>query len=367
MKVAVIGNGIVGATTSYILSKNDNVAVTQFDSSKGQATSASAGIIAPWLSKRRNKKWYRLSREGAAFMNQLAHDTKMPSSVYREDGVVYSRKIETDIDDLLELGQERKVDAPLMAQLQKLSPTMMQEKFPFTQISDWGLFVEGGATIDGQKFVEYLNQQTDFEQQYLNQTVSISNEKGRLSINGVAFDKVVLAVGAWLPQCLESIGWTVNVRPQKGQLIEVQLPDEKVDSLIGLPVLMPEGERDFIPTNKNTLIIGATHENDEGFDLSRSQVVMDDLLKSGQNLIPNLTEADIIGYRVGTRAYTNDFAPFFGELEDNSNIYVASGLGSSGLTTGPIIGQMLAKQVLGADIEMSEYTNPVNNYIDKRG
>ncbi len=49
--------------------------------------------------------------------------------------------------------------------------------------------------------------------------------------------------------------------------------------------------------------------------------------------------------RVGTRAYTSDFAPFFGEVPDETNLFAASGLGSSGLTTGPYIGYLLANRI----------------------
>ncbi len=65
-KIAIIGGGAIGITfTNYLdTTKYD---VTLFDDESGQATKASAGIISPWLSKRRNKRWYRLARDGAAF------------------------------------------------------------------------------------------------------------------------------------------------------------------------------------------------------------------------------------------------------------------------------------------------------------
>mgnify|MGYP001182059172 CR=1 FL=1 len=44
---------------------------------------------------------------------------------------------------------------------------------------------------------------------------------------------------------------------------------------------------------------------------------------------------------MGTRAYTSDFSPFFGEVLELEGVFVASGLGSSGLTTGPLIGKNL--------------------------
>ena len=75
-KVAVIGAGIVGSTAAYYLSKSPYVEVTIFDDGKGQATTAAAGIISPWFSKRRNKAWYRMARLGADFYQHLIEDLK---------------------------------------------------------------------------------------------------------------------------------------------------------------------------------------------------------------------------------------------------------------------------------------------------
>ena len=64
-KIIIIGAGILGASTAYHLSKT-NTDVTLIDRNEpGQATDAATGIICPWLSKRRNKAWYHLAKNGA--------------------------------------------------------------------------------------------------------------------------------------------------------------------------------------------------------------------------------------------------------------------------------------------------------------
>lgn len=66
-KIAVIGGGIVGATASYYSAKA-GYSVSVFDSGTGQATAAAAGIICPWLSRRRNKCGTASSPKARLFM-----------------------------------------------------------------------------------------------------------------------------------------------------------------------------------------------------------------------------------------------------------------------------------------------------------
>ncbi|MDN6508625.1 MAG: FAD-binding oxidoreductase, partial [Tetragenococcus halophilus] len=67
--------------------------------------------------------------------------------------------------------------------------------------------------------------------------------------------------------------------------------------------------------------------------------------------------------RVGTRAYTSDFAPFFGSFPDDPTLFIASGLGSSGLTTGPYIGYLLAKYFNEGNWSTKDYQKTLDNYI----
>ena len=85
--IAIVGGGIVGATAAYYLARED-YSVTLFDSGEGQATTAAAGIICPWFTKRRNKEWYYLVSNGAEFyrqfMQKLADDGFPTDEIFEE-------------------------------------------------------------------------------------------------------------------------------------------------------------------------------------------------------------------------------------------------------------------------------------------
>ena len=90
------------------------------------------------------------------------------------------------------------------------------------------------------------------------------------------------------------------------------------------------------------------------------------MLEEAIVLAPGLKNATITGIRVGTRAYTSDFAPFFGAVPDHPNLLAASGLGSSGLTFGPLIGYMLSQIISGDPTDLPLYDYPVERYIKKQ-
>ena len=193
-------------------------------------------------------------------------------------------------------------------------------------------------------------------------SVTQKNRVESISVSEI-FDGVILACGAWLPEMLEPLGYTVDVRPQKGQLVELQTDWDTND----WPVVMPAGEKDIIPFLAGKILIGATHEDEAGYDLKLEDSVLEEMVKNASEQFSSyFTTKSIQNGRVGTRAYTSDFAPFFGEVPGLSKVYTASGLGSTGLTAGPIVGKCLAQLIFGETSSLHPEKYPVSQYIQKR-
>lgn len=361
-KIAVIGAGIVGSTAAYYLSKSPDVEVTVFDDGKGQATKAAAGIISPWFSKRRNKAWYRIARLGADFYQDLIADLKVAgiqTDFYQQTGVYLLKKDESKLQELYDLASNRREESLLIGELSLLSRQEAQEKFPDLQGFERLLYASGGARVEGALLTETLLKASKAE--WVEKKVRLTVEGEQLLVDGRSFDCVVLAVGAWLGEILQPLGYETDVRPQKGQLRDFKLAEQTDD----YPVVMPEGELDIIPFLAGKVSVGASHENDQGFDLTVDKTVLDQLQQEAETYLPRLSKAEILGERVGTRAYTSDFAPFFGAVPDLLNVYAASGLGSSGLTTGPLIGRQLAQIALGEAGLLNTADYPIERYVKK--
>ena len=372
-KIAVIGGGIVGSTVAFYLSQSEDFDVVLYDEGLGQATSAAAGIICPWLSQRRNKEWYRLASRGAAFypsfMTDLGEDLD-ESAVYHRTGALVFKKDLQRLKKLKHIALKRKVEAPEIGELSILNPEEIRKKIPFLKADTSALFASGGAKVDGALLTKKLKLAARRNGALLlNKKVSLeidtSKENSYLITeekNTKRFDEVVLAAGAWLPQLLEPLGYNVDIHPQKGQLFEAHLDAETRD----WPVVMPAGEWDIIPFSNGKVIIGATHENNQGYDLKPTVKPLEAMFQGAKGLFSELNQAEITNIRVGTRAYTTDFAPFFGKVPQLPNVYAASGLGASGLTSGPLIAHILVQLITGVtpDLPLEDY--PINRYVKKR-
>jgi len=369
-KIAVIGGGIVGATASYYLARAGH-SVSVFDNGTGQATAAAAGIICPWLSRRRNKKWYRLVSEGAAFYDQLLADLAsdgLKTNAYARCGALILGQSVDYLQEVHDRALERREQAPLIGNVAILKGNELQKAFPPLTNVEQALYVGGGARVDGRELTKTLLQATiQFGGSIHKETVCLAKgNDGTLSIltpDGSLqnFDAVILAVGAWLPQILLPLGYTVDVRGQKGQLVVLQQNGDTDPQ--NYPVIMPQGEIDLLPFGNGKTIVGASHENDKGYDLQPDASVTDPMLEQAYTWLPHLKDAASADIRVGTRAYTSDFSPFFGSVPGLQNCFAASGLGSSGLTSGPLIGYLLAELAQGKESSLPTEDYPVAAYV----
>ena len=362
-KVAIVGVGIVGATAAYYLSKEADIEVTVFDHGYGQATKAAAGIISPWFSKRRNKAWYKMARLGADFYVDLLADLEKSGQkvdFYQRSGVLLLKKDDSKLEELYDLALQRRDESPLIGELAILDQAAASSLFPGLEGFERLLYASGGARVDGQLLVSRLLEASQVK--VVKKEVSLTPLASGYQIDNQMFDQVILSTGAWLGHILEPLGYEVDVRPQKGQLRDYQVEQD----MGAYPVVMPEGEWDLIPFPGGKLSLGATHENDMGFDLTVDKNLLQQMAEAANPFYPSLKDAVLSGERVGIRAYTSDFSPFFGQVPNLSGVYTASGLGSSGLTTGPIIGYHLAQMLQGRKGVLDPADYPTERYIKKK-
>ncbi|MEH7120237.1 FAD-dependent oxidoreductase, partial [Neobacillus vireti] len=340
-KIIVIGAGILGASTAYHLAKCDTEVILIDRHDRGQATDAAAGIVCPWLSQRRNKAWYQLAKGGARYYPQLIAQLEADGETHTGYHRVGSISLHTDplkLEQMAERARKRREDAPEIGEITILSPSETKSLFPPLAEEYGSVYVSGGARVDGRALRDALISGAKKRGiKYRSGNASIVTEENRaagVNVDGffISADQVIVTGGAWSKELLAPLGVEFLVKPQKAQIIHLELPNMDTASW---PVVMPVTNQYILSFENGRVVIGSTHENEAGFDNRVTAGGIQEIFNKALEIAPGLANGTYLETRVGFRPFTPGFLPVVGALPDYENIFVANGLGASGLTSGP--------------------------------
>lgn len=363
-KIIVIGAGILGASTAYHLAKRgaDVTIIDRHD--EGQATEAAAGIIGPWLAQRRNKAWYFLARHGAKYYPELIDELKQHGETntgYTRVGLLSLHTEERKLLAAEERVLKRREDAPEIGDVKILNEKETKEAFPLLEDGRFkSIYVSGAARVDGSavrhallgsaKTLGATIRRGDARLIHTNNRVYGVNVDGEQ----IEADLVIAATGAWMNDLLAPLQISFGAYPQKAQIMHLKVPEMRTDDL---PVVMPPNNQYILPFEQNHMVIGATHETSAGFDPRVTAGGIHEILTKALDIVPALANSTIIETKVGYRPFTPGSLPVIGALPGFDGLLLANGLGASGLTVGPYVGNELAKLAFGEKLELD-----LNNY-----
>src|SRR5690625_4802994 len=354
LRVIVIGAGIVGASAAYHLAKINNDVMLIDVMKNGQATAAGAGIICPWTSLERGEQWYNMANEAAHFYPQLIKEL----SEYGEKNVSYKKVgslvTATNSDHLQkhwQLIKNRQAKAPLIGQVEHLTNEGAKKYFPLLDEQLEALYIPGAARVDGRLLAKaLLNIAKQNGVNYIPGEASLRMENGQ--VIGVQVkdkiyeaDRVLMTAGAWAKDLLTPFNPTLHIEPQRGQIVHLTLP--QIDTS-HWPVISPVGSGHYlVPFENSRIVIGATRETNSGFDYRMTAGGVKEELSEGLTVAPGLKDATLTDIRIGFRSMNKDFLPLIGTVPQIENLYLANGLGSSGLTIRPFVGKLIAEKIHG--------------------
>ncbi|MDQ0207982.1 NAD(P)/FAD-dependent oxidoreductase [Alkalicoccobacillus murimartini] len=359
----IIGAGILGASTAYKLAQEgENVTIIDRQE-PGQATQAAAGIICPWISQRRNKAWYALVKAGAAYYPKLIQDLEKEGESdtgYAQVGALSLHSDGKKLDEMVKRAEKRKLDAPEIGEITRLSALEVQELFPPIAEGLEGVHVSGAARVDGAALKDALLRSAKRNGAtiiYGDASIQIDDQgKSSILVDQTRYhaDSIIVTAGAWADTLLAPLNIQFNVKAQKAQIVHLELQDQETSEW---PVIMPQGDQYLLSFPDGQIVAGATHEDEVGFDERVTASGTLELLSKALTHAPGLSDASVKTVKVGFRPFTPNFLPVIGRLPGHPEILLANGLGASGLTMGPYIGSELAKMALVQDssIDLSLY------------
>lgn len=355
--VIVIGGGIVGASAAYRLAVN-GVAVTLVDRvDAGQATAAGAGIISPGTSLGAAAAYYPLAFEAVAYYGELlaslARDGETDTG-YETVGLLHVAMSEAEAAQLPQhlqtIRQRRDAGVVNIGEPSLVSDARARSLFPALGPTFGAIHVTGAARVDGRLLAAAMRRAA---QRHGATLVEADAELLGTCRGGVEVryggethraDAVIIAGGAWSGAFASRLAISLPIYPQRGQILHLGLPRVRTGKW---PILVGAHSHYFLTFPEHRVVVGATREDDAGFDPRLTAAGVHEVLSEALRVAPGLGEATLLWQRVGLRPATPDGLPVLGQVPGQEGIYLATGHGASGLQLGPYSGALVADLVLG--------------------
>ncbi|MFF8773562.1 NAD(P)/FAD-dependent oxidoreductase [Kitasatospora sp. NPDC015120] len=361
--IVVVGAGIAGVTTAFHLARRGARVTLVDDGGFGQATAASAGIIAPWVSSSEGAFYAAYAAGGGyypEFLSQL-EALGLPELGYRRSGALMVSADAAEVDAAEERIAGRVREAgPVAGTLERVDGARARELFPALAPGLGGLFVSGGGRVDGRVLRDAtLSGAVASGARHLVDPVVAIEPSGagwriRTTTVNLDADAVVVAAGARVTGLLGRLGLRVGVSPQRGQIVHLELRGVNTSPW---PTLHPFAEHYMTPFDGGRIAVGATRETGSGFDPRVTAAGQLSVLRNALELAPGLAEATVLETRVGIRPMADGGLPVVGRVPGSDGLWLLAGYGAAGLTMAPLLGDAVARDVLGeAAPELAAFT-----------
>ncbi|WP_227375911.1 NAD(P)/FAD-dependent oxidoreductase [Haladaptatus halobius] len=363
----VVGGGIVGASAAYHLARGGAETLLLDRHDAGRATDAGAGILSPATSSRTDSTaWFEFALDAADYYPTLADrltEEQDGETGYAPCGLL-SVAVDEDERAAFETEFERIADRqetygrPAPGSVSELSSDEARALFPPLAETDRCLAYDDAARVDGRTFT------AAFRRAGRNHGLAVADkdvtridrEDGSISGVGTAdgdrydAETVVVAGGAWSGAFEESLGVSIPVEPQRGQILHLDLHDADTETW---PIVGGFRGHYMVPWPDDRVAVGATRETGSGFDARTTAGGVREVLDEALRVAPGLADAEVRDIRVGLRPRSADRLPVLGPIPTVDGVHLATGHGATGLQLGPYSGKLVADSILGEPADES--------------
>lgn len=364
-RALIVGGGIIGTSAALFLARKGwKVTLLEKGTLGGESSTAAAGILSPPFfldpdePDAEQNTQPLLSRKGYDFYPDfvdLLQEYEERSLGYRVSGMWYLAFTEEELEEQRTIHREMK---KYNRKTEWAEGKALREDYAFlTSSVKGGRFFAEEAQVDPDLLFEALRTALNREGVTIVENTPVRKleaDEGppRALTPNDEFegDVLLLAAGAWSRELGEDLGTEIPVEPRKGEMLSVEAPDLKDEPPFR------RGERFVLPRN-NRAILGSTTE-DAGFDTESTAGAMEDLLSSGMEIIPHLTEANFVEAWAGVRPYAGKKGgAFLGPFPEREDVFMGCGHYKTGILQGPYTGKILAESISGEppELDLSRY------------
>lgn len=348
INVAVIGGGIIGASTAFHLSQLGS-RVTVFE--KDQLASGASGHSFAWINSFNKfpRSYHDLNHDSverwSRFERLLDQDIglKWGGNVTVASDASSGDMLAQDVKRLQTLGYPSKL-------ITKKELLQLEPSLEMPQISSAAYTWSEGHVMTDKVIRACMNRILSNGGKVLLQTPvdSISQDMSGASVvvgrKIYEFDMVVVAAGVNTSQLSESFGFNLPQRVSPGVVVKTNPIPKILKSLSVLQIVNGESDIDQIHIRQDAdgvVMIGTGSQEHETTDDSWEHA--NNLIKETSSYLPGLHGATPIRVPVGYRPMPIDELPIIGFTPKTPNIYVL--LMHSGVTLAPIVGELASIEI----------------------
>lgn len=327
----IIGGGVIGMMTAFELAYRDwDVSIIEKNECGKESSWAGSGILSPLYPWNEHEAVHALTVFGQEQYPQLSNQLIQNTGIDPEcvvSGMLYIKPNDQPrVKEWLDIRSVPYLEQESGFQNQKVPciflPHTMQIRNPRLGKAIRSLLLNRGVTVLEHESIIQLSMAN-------NRVQSIETDR-----RTIGSDVFVFASGAWTKEILKPLGYAVDVKPVKGQVIGIQTPPGL------LQTMMMYDSRYIIPRNDGLVLVGSTVE-DVGFNKESTEVVKAELMEEAYQMCPQLRGYRVVHHWAGLRPGTNRSVPYICQLPDCENAYVSAGHFRYGLTLAPASARLL--------------------------
>ena len=352
--VLVIGGGIIGLSTALRLA-DDDVSVTVLDRGEAgrEASWAGAGMLPPALPQpgrdgtRADDREFHLRSLSNTLWPDLSDRLRLQTGI--DNGYCNSGSLELcpPGEDLNALMQTWQADGVAVEQLSGrdeldrlvpgLHPSISSAAFlpEFCQVRNPRHLnaLKAACQLSG---VELLEHVPDVRLNATGSRVTATTSDHRYST-----ERICVTAGAWTRQLLQPLNVSLDVRPVRGQMAQLQLPQ------LPFRCVIEQGRRYLVPRSDGLILVGSTEEDAE-FEKQTTADGIRGLLDFAFSIVPDLSQAELVRQWAGLRPGSPTGLPYLGRIDGFDNLYVGAGHFRNGLQMSPGTALLLANMLVTA-------------------
>lgn len=346
-RIAVIGAGIVGSSVAYRLSKR-GAEVLLLDASEPASGTTSASFAWVNANNKTPKPYFDLNVAGMEEHRRLSEE--LGGDWLHETGnvIVAEESGREELTRKLERLRAWGYAAGAISaeEASKLEPEV---SFPDSPAAHFPHETWADAPKLAKRLVE-LAREYGAEARFGESVKSLENggESLRLRLESgeeVEAEAVVNAAGPRGDSVAAMFERTLPLDVFRGLLVRVEAPEDPVNGLVHTPSVnvRPDGEG-FVLLHHDSV----DAELEGGF-CGLEDSLCEELLERGRRLVPALEGSRVVEARFGLRPVPGDGYSCVGEVPEVPGYYEA--VTHSGVTLGPLIGKLLAAEILDGDVD----------------